>query len=245
MDETFSRFSMLIGEESVARLHKARVMVFGLGGVGGNAVEALARAGIGEFDLIDADSFAKSNLNRQTLSSLPNIGRKKVDVAEERIKSINPSAIVHKHAHFYLPEDPGDIEIEKADFVIDAIDTVSAKMDIIIKCYSLGIPMVSALGCGNRLDPSKLVIADIHKTELDPLAKVIRKNCRDAGIKSLRVVYSTETPIKPMTPALEEGGPRRAIPGSSPFVPPAAGILLAYEAVTTLLNKEEKPAKPE
>ena len=245
MDETFSRFSMLIGEESVAKLHKARVMVFGLGGVGGNAVEALVRAGVGEFDLIDADSFALSNLNRQTLSSLPNIGRKKVDVAEERIKNINPDAIVHKYAHFYLPEDPGDIEIEKADFVIDAIDTVSAKMDIIAKCHALGIPMVSALGCGNRLDPSKLAITDIHKTELDPLAKVIRKNCREAGIKSLRVVYSTEAPIKPISAASEEGGHRRAIPGSSPFVPPAAGILLAYEAVSVLLKKEENNAKPE
>lgn len=245
MEETFSRFCMLIGEEAVAKLHKARVMVFGLGGVGGNAVEALARAGVGEFDLIDADSFVLSNLNRQALSSLPNVGKMKVDVAEERIKSINPDAIVHKHAHFYLPEDPGDIEIEKADFVIDAIDTVSAKMDIIIKCHALGIPMISALGCGNRLDPSKLVVTDIHKTELDPLAKVIRRNCREAGIKSLRVVYSKEAPIKPLMPALEQGEQRRFIPGSSPFVPPAAGILLAYEAVNTLLQKEEKPAKPE
>ena len=243
MDEALSRFASLIGEESIETLARSRVMVFGLGGVGGSAVEALARAGIGEFDLIDGDVFEASNLNRQALSSIVTLGKNKAEVGKERILSINPKAVVHTYPYFYLPEDKKDIDILKADFVIDAIDMVKAKLDVIEQCYLYSVPLVSALGCGNRMDPSKFRLDDIHKTELDPLAKIVRKACREKGIKSLRVVYSTEAPIKPDASLMGGNSPfkRGSIPGSSPFVPPAAGLLLAYEAVRVLLEKGAKP----
>ena len=229
MKEQFARSALILGEEAIATLNKKRVAVFGLGGVGGAAVEALARAGIGEFDLIDDDCFSLSNLNRQCLADLKSVGQAKVDVAEARILSINEAANVHKHRCFFLPEDQGDIDFSKLDYVVDAIDTVAGKLAIIKEAQKAGVPVISALGCGNRLDPSKLIIDDIFSTEGDPLARVLRRELRKSGIKYLKVVYSKEPPLAPKG-SLDEPLPpgKKSIPGSSPFVPPAAGILLAY-----------------
>ena len=227
------RTEMLLGEDSSKKLAASSVALFGLGGVGGGALEALARAGIGEFHLIDADVFSDSNLNRQLLATRNTLGMKKVDAAKDRVLSINPDAKVYTYPIFFGPDSEG-IDFSCFDFVIDAIDSVSGKLEIIKRCSELGIPMVSCMGCGNRLDPSKLHITDLFKTEYDPLAKAIRKKCREFGIKHLRVVASNETALHPVD---AEGKPSR-IPGSTTFVPPAAGFLLAQEAVSVLLAKE-------
>ncbi|MCR5091988.1 MAG: tRNA threonylcarbamoyladenosine dehydratase [Bacilli bacterium] len=242
MFDQWTRSELLLGKENMEKLHSSRVAVFGLGGVGGTAFEALVRAGVGEIDVIDSDSFKLTNINRQLLATHSTIGVKKTDAAERRAKEINPDVIIHKHDHFYLPDNPGDIDLSSFDYVIDCIDTVSAKLDIISKCNELGVPLICALGCGNRLDPSMLRVADINKTELDPLAKVIRKGCRERGIKHLKVVYSSEKPIKPLVIREDKPGEmhQRDVPGSSSFVPPAAGLLLAAEVVKDLTSFSEE-----
>ena len=246
MFDQWTRSELLLGKENIDRLHSSRVAIFGLGGVGGNAFEALVRAGVGELDVIDSDSFKLTNINRQLLATHSTIGLKKTDVAEKRAKELNPNVIIHKHDHFYLPNDPGDIDFASFDYVVDCIDTVSAKLDIISKCKELGVPVISALGCGNRLDPSALVVTDISKTEMDPLAKVLRKACRERGIKKLMVVYSKEKPIKPLVIRDDKPGEmhQRDVPGSSSFVPPAAGLLLASYVVRDLLQFDEA-SRPE
>lgn len=241
MNERFERTAMLIGEEGLERLEKSSVMVFGIGGVGGHAVDALARAGIGEFHLIDSDVVSITNINRQIIASEENVDRKKVDVAKDRILSINPHAIVHTYPVFYLPDNHEDIDLRKADFVLDCIDTVTAKIDIIAHCAKLHVPLISALGCGNRLDPEKLRITDIHKTSMDPLAKVVRKKCRELGIKSLPVVYSEEKPIKPLLePSASKETGKRSIPGSVSFVPSVAGLMMAGYVVRKLCGCMDK-----
>lgn len=231
-----ARTEMLLGEESTAILASSSVALFGLGGVGGGALEALARSGIGEFHLIDGDVFSESNLNRQLLATVDSIGKSKVEVGRQRILSINPNAKVFTYPVFYLPEKDNGVDFSKFDFVIDAIDTIAAKIDIIRICHELNVPMVSCMGCGNRFDPSKLHVTDLFATTYDPLAKVMRKKCKDLGIKSLRVVASTEPPSKPLFNA-EPSSLRRDTPGSTPFVPPVAGYLLAQEAVMRILKK--------
>ena len=230
------RTEMLLGQEGLARLQGATVCLFGLGGVGGACFEALVRMGVGTIHVVDADEFNETNLNRQILSTRDNLGKKKVDVAEERAKQINPQARIVKHPIFYLPESAGELDFGSLDFVVDAIDTVSAKVDIIKRCQESGVPMVSCLGCGNRLDPSKLVIKDLFQTTDDPLAKVMRKKCRELGVKQLRVVCSMEKPIVPKFHVESDSPTRRDVPGSAAMVPPAAGYLLAYEAVRVLLG---------
>lgn len=228
---------MVLGKENVARLASASVAIFGLGGVGGAAVEALARAGVGEFHLIDPDSFSRTNLNRQILSSETTIGRKKVEVARERILSINPGAKVFCYPVFYLPhQDSCSFDFKEFDYVIDAIDTVTAKVDIIRKCKQLNVGIISCMGCGNRVDPSKLVVADLSKTQGDPLSKVIRRELRALGITSLPVVYSTEEPLEPLFKIKSDSPTRRDVPGSTPFVPPVAGYMLAQYVVMDLLK---------
>ena len=232
---------MVLGEESIELLGKKRVAVFGLGGVGGSAAETLARAGVGEFDLIDNDAFGLSNLNRQTLSSHGCLGRRKVDVAAERILSINPNAVVHKHQCFYSPENQGGIDFGRFDYVLDAIDTVSSKLLIIEQAASFGIPVLSALGCGNRIDPTKLRICDIFDTEGDPLARVLRRELRRKSIKHLKVVCSSEQPRAPKIAPQEPLPPgKKSIPGSTSFVPPTAGILMAYQACADLCGWNQK-----
>ena len=245
MEYAFSRLELLYGKKALMTLKGKRVAVFGVGGVGGYVIEALARSAIGEIDVIDNDVFTPSNLNRQLLATVSTIGRSKVDVAEERIHSINPECVVHKHAHFYLPSDPGDIDFTKFDYIVDAIDTMSAKIDIITKAKELGIPIISSMGCGNRLDPTKLRVADIYETSMDPLSKIIRRECRKRGIQSLRVVYSVEEvtrPIRPIPQAplrQEKTKRRKDTPGSSAFVPSVAGLLLA-SVVTNELSQYQK-----
>ena len=242
MDFTI-RSEMLIGQDAIKKLASSSVALFGLGGVGGAALEALARAGVGTFHLVDPDSFNTSNLNRQILATRDTIGVKKVEVARARVLAINPNAKVYVYPIFYLPHQDTSLDFHDFDFVIDAIDTVSAKVDIIRRCHDLGIPMVSCMGCGNRMDPSKLSLTDLFKTEGDPLSKVLRQKCRGLGINHLRVVYSTEPPMTPLFHIESDSPTRRDVPGSLPFVPPAAGFLLAKEAVCVLLKSLQNPAE--
>ena len=235
MDFT-QRTEMLLGDEAIEKLSRSTVAVFGLGGVGGACFEALLRMGVGTIHVIDADRFNESNLNRQILSTRDELGQLKVEAAIRRAAAINPEAKIIPHPIFFLPDSEGDVPFDSLDFVVDAIDTVAAKVQIIQRCEELGVPMVSCLGCGNRLDPSKLILTDLFKTEGDPLAKVLRKKCRDLGIKKLRVVCSAEESMKPRFQVASDSPSRRDVPGSAAFVPPAAGYLLAYEAVRQLLN---------
>lgn len=231
------RSACLLGDDALSRLSSASVAIFGLGGVGGAAVEALARMGVGTFHLVDPDCFATTNLNRQILSQLENIGEKKVDVAKRRILSINPDAKVFGYPVFYLPETREAIDLSHVDFLIDAIDTVSAKCDLYRRAKEEGIPMVSCLGMGNRMDPTKIVLGDIFDTKDDPLAKVLRKKCREMGMKKLRVVYSLEKPMKKKFALESSPSTRRDTPASCALVPPVAGYYLAYEAVNVLLKR--------
>ena len=208
----------------------ARVVVFGVGGVGGYVVEGLARTGIGTLDLIDNDDVALSNINRQIIATRENVGQKKVEAARQRVLSINPYIKINTYDCFYLPDKKDMFPFKEYDYIVDAIDTVTAKLDIIDTAKKLEIPIISAMGCGNRLDPTKVVITDIYKTSGDPLAKIMRKQLKERHIKKLDVVYSTEKPLKPLfdIKEIEKDSTRRSIPGSSAFVPSAAGLAIAY-----------------
>ena len=232
----FTRLSMLIGKEGLKKLKSKRVLIFGLGGVGGHCCDALARSGIGHFDIVDHDVVSLSNINRQIIASRKTIGRKKVDVMEEHLLDINPEITVVKHDCFYLPENAGEFDFTSYDYVIDAIDTVAAKVDIIVKCHQAGVPVISAMGCGNRLDPSGLTVMDLFKTHDDPLAKVMRQRLRKEGVNHLKVVCSTSAPL-PHVEEMESDDPhRKVVPGSSAFVPSSAGIMMAYEVIKDLLK---------
>ena len=237
MSEELSRTELLMGTQALERLGSSRVCVFGVGGVGGYVVEALARSGVGAIDIVDNDKVSMSNINRQIIALHSTVGRDKVEVLKERILDINPMCRVTCHKCFYLPENADSFSFEEYDYVVDAIDTVTAKIDVIMKCSALGIPVISSMGTGNKLDPSKLIVTDIYKTEMDPLAKVMRRELKKRGLKKLKVVYSTEKPIKPMAdPELIKQGHRPA-PGSSSFVPPSAGLLIASEVVRNLISR--------
>lgn len=232
MQSEFERSARLFGLEAMERLSKKKVLLFGLGGVGGACFEALVRGGIGFFTVADGDVVDISNMNRQILFTHQDIGRAKVAVAAARAKSINPSVVVEEKHIFYLPENDGGINFADYDYVVDAIDTVAAKLDIIERCKELQIPIISAMGCGNKVDPGQLKIADIYKTDVCPLARVMRAKLRKMGIDSLKVVYSTEPPIKQARP----DGEKRTLPGSSSFVPPAAGYLMASAVIRDLIE---------
>ena len=234
MDQ-FIRFKAIVGTASIEKLHHKHVAVFGLGGVGGHACEALVRSGIGEITIIDNDDVDISNLNRQLIALHSTIGKDKVDVMENRLLDINPSLIVHKMKTFYLP-DNNDIDFSSFDYVIDAIDTVSGKVGIIENCNKNNIPVISALGCGNKMDPTKLEVTDIYKTSYDPLAKTLRKLLKEKGVIHLKVVYSKEEPLEIIEPFDADNSGRHS-PGSSPFVPSVAGIILASEVVKDLLSE--------
>ena len=231
MQNQYTRLEMLIGKEKLELLKTKRVLVFGLGGVGGNVCDALARSGIMHFTIVDNDTVNITNINRQLIAKMDTIGRLKVDVMEEHLKNINPDIEVVKKNTFYLPENADEFHFENYDYVIDAIDTVTAKIDIILKCKTLQIPVISALGCGNKLDLTKLEVCDLAKTSYDPLAKVLRRELKQRGVVHHKVVYSKELPIK--TSSDEE---RKPTVGSSAFVPPAAGILVAQEVIKDLLK---------
>lgn len=228
MEEQFSRTELLLGTEGVLRLKNARVAVFGVGGVGGFAVEALARAGIGTLDLIDKDDISVSNINRQIVATHSTVGKLKTDVAKDRILDINPNAVVNTFHTFYLPETADMFDFTQYDYIIDAIDTVTGKIQLIMEADKTGTPIISSMGAGNKLDASAFRVADIYKTNVCPLAKVMRRELKKRGIKKLKVVYSEEQPLKVNA---ETQDIRKAVPGSVSFVPSVAGLILAGEVI--------------
>ena len=237
MNETFTRTELLIGEDGLETLRKARVAVFGIGGVGGYAVEALARSGVGHFLLVDNDVVGESNLNRQIIALRSTLGRYKTAVMKERIADICPETEVETQECFFLPEHADRFDFGAFDYVVDAIDTVSGKLELAISCQKAGTPLISAMGAGNKLDPSRFEVTDIYRTKGCPLAKVMRRELRKRGIERLKVVYSTEEPKKPLRQILGGDG-RKVTPGSMVFVPGTAGLLLASEVVKDLLERQ-------
>ena len=235
MKEEFTRTAMLIGEENVEKISSCHIAVFGIGGVGGYVTEALARCGVGEFDLIDNDTVNISNINRQIIATHDTLGRFKTEVMRERILSINPDAKVTVHNTFYLPENSAEFDFAKYDYIVDAVDTVTAKIEIIINAKEAGTPVISSMGTGNKLDPTRFEIADIYKTTVCPLAKVMRRELKKRGIDRLKVLYSTEEPIKQQA---EEG--KKPAPASISFVPSAAGLIIAGEVIKELIYNYKK-----
>lgn len=231
----FSRLELLLGKEALEKLATKNVLVFGLGGVGGNVCDALVRSGIQNITIVDKDKVSITNINRQLIANVNTIGKYKVDVMEEHLLSINEKVNVIKKNIFFLPENNEEIDFSKYDYVVDAIDTVSAKIEIIKICKSMQIPVISALGCGNKLDPTKLEVSDLSKTSYDPLAKVLRRELKKYDITHLKVIYSKEQPIE-IKGEIEEENDKKRIPGSSAFVPPVAGIIIASEVVKDLLK---------
>ena len=241
------RFEMLVGAEGLQKRRHARVAVFGLGGVGGYAAEALARSGVGELDLIDNDRVALSNLNRQIIALHSTLGQTKVEAAAARVRDIDPEIRLHLYQCFYLPETRDRFDFASYDYVVDCIDTVTGKLDLVMQCRVAGTPIISALGTGNKLDPTRLELADISETAVCPLARIMRKELRRRGVEHLKVVYSRETPREPLFQPEPEASPadgpeaygnkRRSVPGSSPFVPPAAGLIIASAVVRDLLDR--------
>lgn len=227
MINEFSRLQLLLDDASFQKVQQSKVAIFGVGGVGGYVLETLARAGVMHFALIDNDDFSLTNLNRQILATHQSVGKNKVEVAKERILSINPHAEVKTYCQFYLPSEEPPISFEEYDYIVDAIDTVTAKIDLILKTKEAGKKIISSMGCGNRFDPSKLRLGDIYQTEMDPLAKVMRRELKKRGIKSCPVLYSLEKPTKPKKEN-EEITKKTNVPGSSPFVPSVGGIMIAY-----------------
>ena len=238
-DGIFSRTELLIGEEGLSRLRKARVAVFGLGGVGGYAVEALARSGVGNFLLVDHDTVSTSNLNRQIIALHSTVGQYKTKVMRERIREICPGTQVETRECFFLPEHQDLFSFETYDYVIDAVDTVSAKIALAERCGQTGTPLISAMGAGNRMDPAALRVMDLYETKGCPLARVMRRELKKRGIKELKVVCSQEEAMTPRQQICPEGS-RKVTPGSMVFVPGTMGLLLAFEVIRDLLQDMEK-----
>ena len=234
MEDMFSRTRMLLGDAAMDRLQNARVAVFGVGGVGGHVVEALVRSGVGALDLVDSDRVELSNLNRQIIATRDTLGRLKVDAAKARVLSINPDCQVQTHPIFFLPETADQFDFTQYDYVVDAIDTVAGKLQLIEAAKAAGVPVISSMGAGNKLDPTAFRVADISETSVCPLARVMRRELRKRGIEHVKVVYSTEPALSP-APADEETG-RRSTPGSVAFVPAVAGLVLAGEVIKDLIK---------
>lgn len=244
----FSRTELLFGHEAMERLFKSRVAIFGIGGVGGFAVEALVRSGVGEFDLVDDDNVCLTNLNRQIIATRKTVGQFKVDVMKQRILDINPKAIVHTHKCFFLPETASEFEFDKYDYIIDAVDTVTAKIALVMKAQETHTPIISCMGAGNKLDGTQFRVADIYKTKMCPLAKVMRHELKKRGVKKLKVVYSEEKVTRPLNDmanscrhhcicppgAQHKCTEKRDIPGSTAFVPSIAGLIIGGEVVKDL-----------
>lgn len=248
MQDQYSRTQMLLGAEAMTKLHDSRVAVFGVGGVGGYTVEALARSGVGALDLIDDDKVCLTNLNRQIIATHKTVGRFKVDVAEERVHDIDPNIKVTTYKIFFTPETQDQFDFTQYDYVVDAIDTVTGKKEIILRARAAGVPVISSMGAGNKVEASAFKVADIYKTSVCPLARVMRKICRQNGIDHLKVVYSEEKPIRPLEDmaiscradcvcppgTARKCTQRRDIPGSTPFAVAAAGMIIAGEVVKDL-----------
>lgn len=246
----FSRTELLFGREAMDKLQNSRVAVFGIGGVGGYVCEALVRSGVYHFDLIDDDQVCLTNLNRQIIATRKTVGQYKVDVMRERILEINPDADVSVHKCFFLPENADEFPFEEYDYVVDAVDTVTAKIELVMKAQEKGVPIISSMGAGNKLDPSAFKVADIYKTRVDPLARVMRREMKKRGVKKLKVVYSEEDPKRPIEDmavscrnhcicppgAQHKCTERRDIPGSTAFVPSVAGLIIAGEVIKDLIK---------
>lgn len=234
-DNQFLRTELLIGDKNVEKLKNSRVAIFGVGGVGGYVAEALARSGVGEFDLIDKDTVSLTNINRQIIATYKTVGRDKVDVMRDRILDINPSAKVNVCKCFFLPENSDEFDFKKYDYVVDAVDTVTAKIEIIMKSKEANVQVISAMGAGNKLDPLKFVVTDIYKTSICPLARIMRREMKKRGVKELKVVYSTEEAIK--TKAVEtDGENQKAVPASIAFVPSVCGLIIAGEVIKDICD---------
>ena len=232
----FSRTELLLGSEAMDKLNNSRVAVFGVGGVGGYVCEALVRSGIGAFDLIDNDKVSLTNINRQIIATHKTIGRYKTEIMKERMSEINPDVKVRVHNCFFLPENADDFPFEEYDYVVDAVDTVTAKLALVMKAQEKKVPIISSMGAGNKLDASAFMVSDIYRTKVCPLAKVMRRELKKRGVKELKVVYSEEIP---MTPALsEECTQKRTTPGSVAFVPSVAGLIIAGEVVKDLCRRQ-------
>ena len=235
-ENMFSRTEMLIGAESVEKLKNSRVIVFGVGGVGGFTVEALARAGVGAIDVVDNDNVSLSNINRQILATQSTVGLNKARVAGQRIKDINPECRVKVYNMFFMPDTAGEIDFSCYDYVVDAIDTVAGKEQIILSAREAGVPVISSMGAGNKLDATAFTVADIYETSVCPLARVIRSFCRKNGIEHLKVVYSKEQPRKPAGVHLPESETKKVPPGSISFVPSVCGLIIAGEVIKDLIK---------
>ena len=226
-ENRFSRTEALLGEQAMEKLKKARVAVFGIGGVGGHVVEALVRSGVGAMDIVDSDKVCLSNLNRQIIATESSIGKYKVDVMKERILDINPEAVVNVHKCFYLPETKDEFDFSQYSYVVDAVDTVTAKIQLVMEAAEAGVPIISSMGAGNKLDPTAFQVADIYKTSVCPLAKVMRRELKKRGIKKLKVVYSREQPVV-----------KNAVPASVAFVPSVVGLIIAGEVIKDLAKAD-------
>ena len=235
MSEIFSRQNIIFGSDSIIKLKNSRVIVFGVGGVGGYVCEALARSGVGGIDIVDNDTVSISNINRQIIALHSTIGRLKVDVMKERLLDINPQIIVNAYNCFFLKETENQFDFEKYDYIVDAIDTVSGKLSLAVIADRFNIPVISAMGAGNKTDPCKFEVTDIYKTSGCPLAKVMRKLCKENSVKKLKVVYSKETPVR-KEELIDESSNKRAVPGSLSFVPSVMGLVMAGEVVKDLIG---------
>lgn len=236
MDNEFSRTELIFGEEAMERLSRARVAVFGIGGVGGYAAEALARSGIGALDIIDSDKVSLSNINRQIIALHSTVGEYKADAAEKRILDINPNIKLRKYNVFITKENSDEFDFSEYDYIVDAIDTVSGKIELVMKAEDSGTPIISSMGAGNKLDPTMFEIADIYKTSVCPLARVMRTELKKRGIKKLKCVYSKEQPIT----VQEEYDGKKRIPGSCAFVPSVAGLIIAGEVIKDIAFKIDR-----
>ena len=251
----FSRTQLLLGQEGMEKLYRARVAVFGIGGVGGYTVEALARSGVGTLDLIDDDKVCLTNLNRQIFATRKTVGQYKVDVAQQRILEINPKAVVHTYKTFYAPQTAEQFDFTQYDYVVDAIDTVTGKLELVVQAEKACVPIISSMGAGNKMDPTAFEVADIYETSVCPLARVMRKELKKRGIKKLKVVYSKEPPMTPIEdmavscrtncicpPGTERKcTQRRQVPGSNAFVPSVVGLIIAGEVVKDLTGVGGRP----
>jgi len=249
MLEQFTRTALIFGNEGMEKLASARVAVFGIGGVGGFTVEALARSGVGAIDLIDDDKVSISNINRQIIASHSTIGKYKVDAAAERIRDIAPSCRVTTHRMFFMPETADKFDFSQYDYVVDAIDTVTGKIEIIMRAKAAGVPVISSMGAGNKVDPTAFEVADIYKTSVCPLARVMRREMKKRGVKKLKVVYSKEEALNTSGSSADEnteeselrnGTPKKTVPGSNAFVPSVAGLIIAGEVIKDLTGFRRK-----
>lgn len=245
-DEQFLRTEMLIGSEALNKLKRARVAVFGVGGVGGTVCEALIRSGIGSIDIVDDDKVSVSNLNRQVIALKSTVGKDKVEVCKNRLLDINEEAVITAHKCFFTPETSDKFNFSEYDYVVDAIDTVTGKIELILKAKENGVPVISAMGAGNKLDPTAFTVDDIYKTSVCPLARVMRKELKARGVKGLKVVYSKEVPISSDLTQKEEaaktptrtGKPKKSVPGSVSFVPAVMGFIIAGEVIKDLIKQK-------